>query len=65
MVGQAQGGVSRITTSPHSHKLGYSGLIAVGEFRTAAHDLLISSGVETERAARMVRRAGGWEEEQD
>ncbi|MEH1028658.1 FUSC family protein [Micromonospora profundi] len=63
LVGQAQGGVSRITTGPHVHRLGYSGLIAVGEFRTAAHDLLISSGVETERAARMVRRAGGWGEE--
>ncbi|MEU5913975.1 FUSC family protein [Micromonospora sp. NPDC047527] len=62
LVGRAQGGSKRITSGPHVHRLGYSGLIAVGEYRTAAHDLLISSGLDTERAASMVRQAVGWEE---
>ncbi|MFF5178912.1 aromatic acid exporter family protein [Micromonospora sp. NPDC000316] len=62
LVGRAQGASSRTTSGPHVHRLGYSGLIAVGEFRTAAHDLLVSSGVETERAAAMVRAAVGWEQ---
>lgn len=56
LVGRAQGAV-RDATLPHTHRLGYSGLIAVGEFRAAAHDLLIASGLETEHAARLVRQA--------
>jgi uncharacterized membrane protein YgaE (UPF0421/DUF939 family) len=56
MVGRAQG-VVRDPTRPHTHHLGYSGMIAVGEFRTAAHDLLIASGLETQEAAALVRRA--------
>ncbi|MEU0550783.1 FUSC family protein [Micromonospora sp. NPDC005979] len=56
LVGRAQG-VVRDPTRPHTHRLGYSGMIAVGEFRTAAHDLLISSGLEAEEAAALVRQA--------
>ncbi|WP_433118390.1 FUSC family protein [Micromonospora sp. CA-246542] len=56
LVGRAQGAV-RDSTRPHIHRLGYSGLVAVGEFRAAAHDLLIASGIETERAAALVRQA--------
>ncbi|MET8277413.1 FUSC family protein [Micromonospora sp. NPDC005174] len=56
LVGRAQGAV-RDSTRPHIHRLGYSGLVAVGEFRAAAHDLLIASGIETQRAAALVRQA--------
>ncbi|RLP99586.1 aromatic acid exporter family protein [Micromonospora sp. CV4] len=57
LVGRAQGEAGLDPTRPHTHRLGYSGLIVVGEFRTAAHDLLIASGLDAERAADLVRRA--------
>ncbi|MFF4881119.1 aromatic acid exporter family protein [Micromonospora sp. NPDC000668] len=63
LAGQAQGGSSRDSGGPHPHRLHYSGLVAVGEIRTAAHDLLIASGLDARTAASMVRRAVGWEEE--
>ncbi|WP_435204549.1 FUSC family protein [Micromonospora sp. bgisy143] len=56
LVGRAQGFVGD-PTRPHIHRLGYSGLVAVGEYRAAAHDLLITSGLETEMAAALVRQA--------
>ncbi|MGW3603701.1 FUSC family protein [Micromonospora sp. NPDC005161] len=56
LAGRAQGRSSDFDR-PHTHRLGYSGLIAVGEFRTAAHELLIASGLDTEEAAELVRRA--------
>ncbi|SCE77202.1 Uncharacterized membrane protein YgaE, UPF0421/DUF939 family [Micromonospora coriariae] len=55
LVGRAQGVPD--PTSPHTHRLAYSGLIAVGEFRAVAHDLLIASGMDTDEAAALVRRA--------
>ncbi|MGQ5265129.1 FUSC family protein [Micromonospora sp. ZYX-F-536] len=57
LIGQAQGEAAWDPTRPHTHRLGYSGMIAVGEFRTAAHDLLIASGFDSDRAAQLVRRA--------
>ncbi|MEV4820673.1 FUSC family protein [Micromonospora sp. NPDC049274] len=57
MIGRARGEPARDLTRPHTHRLGYSGLIAVGEFRAAAHDLLIASGLDAQRAAVLVRRA--------
>ncbi|MCO1597912.1 FUSC family protein [Micromonospora sp. RHAY321] len=57
LVGRAQGEAVRNPTRPHTHRLGYSGMIAAGEFRTAAHDLLTASGLDTEEAAALVRRA--------
>ncbi|MCX5069579.1 FUSC family protein [Micromonospora lupini] len=57
MIGRAQGEAVRDPTRPHIHRLGYSGLIAAGEFRTAAHDLLVASGLDAESAAVLVRRA--------
>ncbi|GLZ57800.1 FUSC family protein [Micromonospora sp. NBRC 107095] len=57
LVGRAQGGSGRDPTRLHSHRLGYSGMIAVGEFRTIAHDLLIASGLDPEKGAALVRRA--------
>ncbi|MEH1165380.1 FUSC family protein [Micromonospora sp. CPCC 205539] len=58
MAGRAQGEMRPPDpTRPHTHRLGYSGMIAIGLFRTAAHDLLIASGLDAGRAAELVRRA--------
>ncbi|MEU1585417.1 FUSC family protein [Micromonospora sp. NPDC005710] len=54
LIGKAQG--EGDPTRPHTHRLGYSGMIAAGEFRTAAHDLLIASGLDADRAAELVRQ---------
>ncbi|WP_433267444.1 FUSC family protein [Micromonospora vinacea] len=62
LVGEAQGPAASDPTRPHSHRLGYSGMIAAGEFRTAAHDLLIASGLDTDEAGALVRRASGRDE---
>ncbi|MEU7849282.1 FUSC family protein [Micromonospora parva] len=59
LIGRAQGGSVRDPTRLHSHRLGYSGMIAVGEFRTIAHDLLIASGLDPEKGAALVRQAIG------
>ncbi|MEV1158572.1 FUSC family protein [Micromonospora chokoriensis] len=56
LVEEAQGEAAPDPTRPHTHRLGYSGMIAAGEFRTAAHDLLIASGLDTNEAAALVRR---------
>ncbi|MEU7949010.1 FUSC family protein [Micromonospora taraxaci] len=56
LVGKAQGEAAPDPTRPHTHRLGYSGMIAAGEFRTAANDLLIASGLDADRAAALVRR---------
>ncbi|MGW5559023.1 FUSC family protein [Micromonospora sp. NPDC003944] len=56
LIGRAQGDAASDPTRPHTHRLGYSGMIAAGEFRTAAHDLLIASGLDADRAAELVRR---------
>ncbi|MFJ6164825.1 aromatic acid exporter family protein [Micromonospora orduensis] len=58
LVGRAQGGSARDPTRPHSHRLGYSGMIAAGELRTAAQDLLTASGMDPHEAVSVVRRAG-------
>ncbi|MET7708427.1 FUSC family protein [Micromonospora sp. NPDC005413] len=57
LVGRAQGEAASNPTRPHTHRLGYSGMIAAGEFRTAAHDLLIATGLDTDRAAALVRQS--------
>ncbi|WP_410813196.1 FUSC family protein [Micromonospora sp. 067-2] len=57
LAGRAQGSRSPDDGRQHARRLGYSGLIAVGEFRTAAHDLLIASGVAPDEAADLVRQA--------
>ncbi|MEU8009236.1 FUSC family protein [Micromonospora parva] len=59
LIGRAQGGSVRDPTRLHRHRLGYSGMIAVGEFRTIAHDLLIASGLNPEKGAALVRQAIG------
>jgi uncharacterized membrane protein YgaE (UPF0421/DUF939 family) len=56
LVGKAQGDAAPDPTRPHTHRLGYSGMIAVGEFRTSAHDLLMASGLNADEAAALVRR---------
>ncbi|MFG2045843.1 aromatic acid exporter family protein [Micromonospora sp. NPDC048935] len=56
LVGRAQGEAVPDLTRPHTHRMGYSGLIAAGEFRMTAHDLLIASGLDIDRAAALVRR---------
>ncbi|MEW2432240.1 FUSC family protein [Micromonospora sp. NPDC047644] len=56
LIGKAQGAAAPDPTRPHTHRLGYSGMIAAGEFRTAAQDLLIASGLDADRAAKLVRR---------
>ncbi|MEU8182127.1 FUSC family protein [Micromonospora sp. NPDC049044] len=62
LIGKAQGGAAPDPTRPHTHRLGYSGMIATGDFRTAAQDLLIASGLETDRAAALVRQTADREE---
>ncbi|MFC5924776.1 FUSC family protein [Micromonospora vulcania] len=57
LAGRAQGEMTRDPARPHTHRLGYSGMIAVGLFRTAAHDLLMASGLDAGRAAELVRGA--------
>ncbi|WCN82650.1 FUSC family protein [Micromonospora sp. LH3U1] len=57
LVGKAQGPAARDPTRPHTHRLGYSGMIAAGEFRTAAHDLLMASGLDADGAAALARQA--------
>ncbi|MET8204197.1 FUSC family protein [Micromonospora taraxaci] len=56
LVRKAEGEAALDPTRPHAHRLGYSGMIAAGEFRTAAHDLLIASGLDADEAATLVRR---------
>ncbi|MET8230371.1 FUSC family protein [Micromonospora sp. NPDC005298] len=58
LVGRAQGKAARDPTRPHTHRLGYSGMIAAGELRLAAQDLLSASGMDPDKAAAAVRRAG-------
>ncbi|WP_433652456.1 FUSC family protein [Micromonospora zamorensis] len=62
LVGKAQGEAAPDPTRPHTHRLGYSGMIAAGEFRTASQDLLIASGLDTEEAGALVRRTSGRDE---
>ncbi|RAO45635.1 uncharacterized protein GAR06_03149 [Micromonospora saelicesensis] len=62
LVGEAQGPPAPDPTRPHAHRLGYSGMIAAGEFRTAAQDLLIASGLDTDEAAALVRQTSGRDE---
>ncbi|RAO18502.1 FUSC family protein [Micromonospora noduli] len=62
LVEEAQGQPAPDPTRPHAHRLGYSGMIAAGEFRTAAQDLLIASGLDTDEAAALVRRTSGRDE---
>lgn len=62
LVGKAQGEAAPDPIRPHSHRLGYSGMIAAGEFRTAAHDLLIASGLNTDEAAALVRQTSDRDE---
>jgi uncharacterized membrane protein YgaE (UPF0421/DUF939 family) len=56
LVKRAQGAVAPDPSCPHTHRLGYSGMIAAGDFRTAAHDLLMASGLDAREAAALVRR---------
>ncbi|MFE9189025.1 aromatic acid exporter family protein [Micromonospora sp. NPDC007208] len=56
LVGKAQGPAAPDPTRPHTHRLGYSGMIAAGDFRTSAHDLLMASGLDADEAAALVRR---------
>ncbi|MFI6233355.1 aromatic acid exporter family protein [Micromonospora sp. NPDC050784] len=56
LVGKAQGPAVPDPTRPHTHRLGYSGMIAAGDFRTSAHDLLMASGLDADEAAALVRR---------
>ncbi|MEU7752194.1 FUSC family protein [Micromonospora sp. NPDC049171] len=56
LVGKAQGKAAPDPTRPHTHRLGYSGMIAAGEFRTATYDLLIASGLHADEAAALLRR---------
>ncbi|MEU4397483.1 FUSC family protein [Micromonospora orduensis] len=58
LVGRAQGEAARDPTRPHTHRLGYSGMIAAGELRLAAQDLFTASGMDADKAAAAVRRAG-------
>ncbi|RAO59722.1 uncharacterized protein LUPAC06_01867 [Micromonospora saelicesensis] len=62
LVEEAQGQPAPDPTRPHAHRLGYSGMIAAGEFRTAAQDLLIASGLDTDEAAALVRQTSGRDE---
>ncbi|WP_051723725.1 FUSC family protein [Micromonospora chokoriensis] len=62
LVGRAQGADAPDPTRPHTHRLGYSGMIAVGEFRTAAHDLLMASGLDADEAAALLRRTADRDE---
>ncbi|MBQ0976915.1 aromatic acid exporter family protein [Micromonospora sp. M61] len=62
LVEKAQGEAAADPTRPHTHRLGYSGMIAAGEFRTASQDLLIASGLDTEEAGALVRRTSGRDE---
>ncbi|MET7947498.1 FUSC family protein [Micromonospora sp. NPDC005324] len=57
LVGRAQGEAAPDPTRPHTHRLGHSGMIAAGEFRTGAHDLLMASGLNADEAAALLRRA--------
>ncbi|MEK8107723.1 hypothetical protein NKG94_26785 [Micromonospora sp. M12] len=62
LVGKAQGEAAPDSTRPHTHRLGYSGMIAAGELRTGAHDLLIASGLDADEAAALVRRSADRDE---
>ncbi|MEU5934703.1 FUSC family protein [Micromonospora sp. NPDC047187] len=62
LVEEAQGPPAPDPTRPHAHRLGYSGMIAAGEFRMAAQDLLIASGLDTDEAAALVRQTPGRDE---
>ncbi|WP_410820606.1 FUSC family protein [Micromonospora sp. 050-3] len=56
LVGKAQGPAVSDPTRPHTHRLGYSGMIAAGDFRTSAHELLMASGLNADEAGALVRR---------
>lgn len=56
LVGKAQGDAAPEHTRPHTHRLGYSGMIAAGDFRTSAHDLLMASGLNADKSAALLRR---------
>ncbi|MEV5210039.1 FUSC family protein [Micromonospora sp. NPDC053740] len=56
LVDRAQGETAADPTRPYTHRLGYSGMIAAGEFRTVAHDLLVASGLDMDTAVTLVRR---------
>ncbi|MCG5437400.1 FUSC family protein [Micromonospora foliorum] len=62
LVGRAQGPAAPDPTRPHTHRLGYSGMIAAGDFRTSAHDLLMASGLDADEAAALVRRTADRDE---
>ncbi|MGC4756050.1 FUSC family protein [Micromonospora trifolii] len=62
LVGKAQGPAASDPTRPHTHRLGYSGMIAAGDFRTSAHDLLMASGLDADEAAALVRRTADRDE---
>ncbi|MCG5443126.1 FUSC family protein [Micromonospora sp. NIE79] len=62
LVGKAQGPAASDPTRPHTHRLGYSGMIAAGDFRTSAHDLLMASGLNADEAAALVRRTADRDE---
>ncbi|MFF0154805.1 aromatic acid exporter family protein [Micromonospora sp. NPDC005203] len=62
LVGRAQGAIVSDPTRPHTHRMGYSGMVAAGEFRMTAHDLLIASGLDIDQAAALVRRTVDREE---
>lgn len=62
LVGEAQGPAAPDPTRPHAHRLGYSGMTAAGEFRMAAQDLLIASGLDTDEAVALVRRTADRDE---
>ncbi|MGC4867328.1 FUSC family protein [Micromonospora sp. DT53] len=62
LVGKAQGPAASDPTRPHTHRLGYSGMIAAGDFRTSAHDLLMASGLNANEAAALVRRTADRDE---
>ncbi|WP_433552989.1 FUSC family protein [Micromonospora zamorensis] len=56
LVGKAQGDAAPDPTRPHTRRLGYSGMIAASDFRTAAQDLLVASGLDNDEAAALVRQ---------
>ncbi|MBM0274271.1 hypothetical protein [Micromonospora tarensis] len=56
LVARAEGDAVPDLMRPHTHRLGYSGMIAVGEFRMTAYDLLVASGLDADRAADLVRQ---------
>ncbi|MEW1585616.1 FUSC family protein [Micromonospora vinacea] len=62
LVGKAQGDAAPDPSRPHTHRLGYSGMIAAGDFRTSAHDLLMASGLNADESAALLRRVADRDE---